>query len=351
MDTSVPQPVNFPRKQCTTCEQFFPATLEYFHSHYTTFDRLRPQCKECRSKIAKDIRKKNRPDVAPQGYKQCGKCKEIKPATTEFFSPAKRYAYGVSSQCKKCTNQYIQERRAAKRKPPIHIPQLGYKICNLCKQEFPATDYYFSIRRDLKDGLSARCKQCINSLQNTRRLAKNPRDFVLEGYKQCTKCKNCYPESTKYFTKHKNGLNPLCKDCKNVRDKQYRDTHKEQTRASIRKSEEKYKDRVRARAKVKQDKRRAFLANVSGKYTSLQIEEQLKRQNHRCYYVACGHANFEKRNGHYVYHIDHTCPLSRVADSNIPANDISYLVLTCPSCNISKGNKFPWEWPQGGRLL
>jgi hypothetical protein len=36
---------------------------------------------------------------------------------------------------------------------------------------------------------------------------------------------------------------------------------------------------------------------------------------------------------------------------DIPANDISYLVISCGPCNVSKGARFPWEWIDGGRLL
>src|SRR6266567_2977546 len=90
---------------------------------------------------------------------------------------------------------------------------------------------------------------------------------------------------------------------------------------------------------------------VQGTYTSKQIQEQLKRQKHRCYYAACGFAKFEKKKGKYVYHIGHTFPLSRVVGTDIPANSIDYLVLACPTCNMNKKNKFPWEWSEGGRLL
>jgi hypothetical protein len=39
-----------------------------------------------------------------------------------------------------------------------------------------------------------------------------------------------------------------------------------------------------------------------------------------------------------------------VVGTDIPANSIDYLVLSCPTCNLSKGDKFPWEWLDGGRL-
>jgi hypothetical protein len=98
-------------------------------------------------------------------------------------------------------------------------------------------------------------------------------------------------------------------------------------------------------------RRRAREKAVDGIHTSAQIAEQLKRQHYRCYYAKCGFSKFLKVNGKYQYHVEHTYPLSRVAGTDIPANDMSYLVLSCGSCNDSKGNKYPWEFPEGGRLL
>jgi len=87
---------------------------------------------------------------------------------------------------------------------------------------------------------------------------------------------------------------------------------------------------------------------IKGSFTAQQIQDLLKRQKHRCYYCSI---KFEKHKSKYIYHIDHTFPISRVVGTDIPANDISYLVLTCPPCNRSKHDKFPWEFPEGGKLL
>jgi HNH endonuclease len=110
-----------------------------------------------------------------------------------------------------------------------------------------------------------------------------------------------------------------------------------------------------ARKRADQALRRARKRAVLGTHTAAQIQEQLNRQHYRCYYAACGFAKFKriKENGtwKYLFHVDHTYPLSRVTGTAIPANDISYLVLACPKCNEEKADKFPWEWVAGGRLL
>jgi len=101
--------------------------------------------------------------------------------------------------------------------------------------------------------------------------------------------------------------------------------------------------------KAHQHNRRAQKKSYGGVYTAQQIREQLKRQRYRCYYAACGFAKFQKVNGRYIYHIEHTIPLSRA--SALPRNDISHIVLSCSACNLSKGTKLPHEWFDGGRLL
>jgi 5-methylcytosine-specific restriction endonuclease McrA len=75
----------------------------------------------------------------------------------------------------------------------------------------------------------------------------------------------------------------------------------------------------------------------------------MEAQKYRCYYAACGYSKFKKVKGQYVYHLEHTIPLSRVEHS--PRHDINYVVLACPECNIRKGAKLPHEFFEGGRLF
>jgi DNA-directed RNA polymerase subunit RPC12/RpoP len=45
-------------KFCSRCGKEFPATLEFFHKHNSTKDRLSQQCKFCRSELAREYFKK-----------------------------------------------------------------------------------------------------------------------------------------------------------------------------------------------------------------------------------------------------------------------------------------------------
>jgi len=122
--------------------------------------------------------------------------------------------------------------------------------------------------------------------------------------------------------------------------RQYRITHVEWHRWYTHHYGRKHQQEKNARTRSYRARKRS----IPGTHTSQQVQEQYLRQHKKCYY--CGnHIKWGK------HHVDHTFPISRVAGTNIPANDISYLVITCQTCNLKKGNKYPWEWPEGGKLL
>ncbi len=183
--------------------------------------------------------------------------------------------------------------------------------------------------------------------------------------KQCTKCKKWWPPTFEYFGKQstvKSGLRSMCKVCnkeydvtratlKNERKKERRRSNPEVAermrlidRLSIRRhakviSERKknYYDLHPEQRRVEAHRRRARERNVGGKYIAKDIQDQFKRQKGKCYYCS---------NKLIKYHVDHIIPISR-GGTNTKDN----LVITCPSCNCSKHNKLPHEWPEGGRLL
>lgn len=217
-----------------------------------------------------------------------------------------------------------------------------------CKQWYPATSEFFHHARKAMDGLNCYCKTCQRQAIKDyhARLKERPLEEVLASRapeKRCPSCPegaNWHPATTEYFYRHKgrpDGLDATCKQCKNKKDRAYHQ------RPETKELKTGYNRTYEARKSA-----------VPGTHTPEQIREQLKRQKYRCYYAACGFSKFEKDNNFsygYRCHVEHTFPLSRVAGTDIPANDIGYLVLSCDSCNNSKRDKFPWEWPEGGRLL
>lgn len=322
-------------KQCPRCNTQFPATTQFFQSYKRAKDGLSQLCKPCNQEYRKLLRTTPRPprEIIPNGQKRCPKCKRILPATLEIFYGHRSRKDGLKVYCKECMN-------APYRKPSIEVPE-GMKRCSQCMQCKPATADFFVRSNKIKDGWEGRCKGC----QHANWRAKHPLKWETppEGCKRCGTCHKVYPATTGYFEPSKRkcdkGLRPQCRWCRAKDWEGYNKTHVGYRKLYYKEHKEQYKTHG--------ENRRARKKAVPGTYTQQQIQEQLKRQHYRCYYAACGYAKFKKIQGKYVYHIEHTFPISR----ENARNDISHIVLSCPSCNLKKGDKFPWEWPEGGRLL
>lgn len=303
-------------------------------------------------------------DSAPQ-YKQCYACGETFPATREFFYVHSQMKDGWNPRCRVCHKS---------RREPYHIEKLpeGQRRCTKCKQIFPETPEFFTRHKKAKGGLSECCKECKNSARRKPPIEKEP---IPEGMKQCVACTKISPATTEFFTKHpqkKDGLNPTCKECRSKRRKGspserryqlwYEKEHRKEISARARNyqhaNKEKINRQTRERGQTEQGKilrrasrirRKARKKAALGTLTAEQIQQKLKSQKFKCYYAACGYAKFERVNGQYVYHIEHTIPLSRTEHN--PRHDINFVVLSCPECNMRKGSKLPHEFFEGGRLF
>ena len=234
------------------------------------------------------------------------------------------------------------------------------KRCSKCKQEFPATPEWFFRNSRKKSGLQYQCKKC-KSTGNVYDAAQIPPGET----RRCSECEGIFPATDEYFHRikmAKYGLSPTCKSCRLTLNRQWHRDNKEQSkqnwnRWSSENSEhlkqrnkeryEKNKDQLRKAARVRQKrnperylennrKRRALRVKARGTHTDKDVALIYKRQGGRCWW--CQEVVGDK------YHIDHRIPLTRNG-----ADDPSNLVISCPECNMSRGNKMPWEW--GDRLL
>ena len=133
-------------------------------------------------------------------------------------------------------------------------------------------------------------------------------------------------------------------------DRRYRTSHLNEHRAEGRRYYARHHDERRARqreylkkhpefARAYVTRRRARKHAADGNFKPKDVRRQLRSQKGRCYWCNA------KLNGEH--HIDHVIPLSR-GGSNGPDN----IVIACPICNLSKGDKLPHEWEgNGGKLL
>jgi hypothetical protein len=259
------------------------------------------------------------------------------------------------------------------------VSDVPLKRCPSCPEPeenrwHPATPEYFSRDKQKKDGLRPQCKACQSKKDKEYRDSPEGKAHIQAHLSR--------PEVQKYrndqrmiYIHHPSRWERL-KAHKKEYDAGYEArpeviAHKQEydNRPDVRERERAYMQvyfkvygktyysrlGVQERCRVRDHSRRARKKAVLGTHTAAQVQEQLKRQHYRCYYAACGFSKFPRirKNGQwkYAYHVEHTFPLSRVAGTDIPANDMGYLVLSCKACNRRKGKRFPWEWPEGGRLL
>lgn len=241
-----------------------------------------------------------------------------------------------------------------------------------CGRWLPATSEFFHREKRAKDGLHSRCKMCVRAYNEVyhNRLEVQERIQAYRSHPEVQKQRRIYEKA------YRSRPEIRARNRAYLRTYRQADAHKEEREKYLRRAEIRermrvhkniyqsqpeireririYKKAYRRRPEVREltrinkvnyySRKRA----VQGTHTAQQIRDLLISQHHHCYY--CG-GKFARVNGKYIYHVDHTFPLSRVAGTDIPANNIDYLVLACPLCNDRKGDKYPWEFPEGGRLL
>lgn len=97
-----------------------------------------------------------------------------------------------------------------------------------------------------------------------------------------------------------------------------------------------YYAKNRDKVLAKHARRRAYILNSDEHFTRVDVATQYRSQKGKCWH--CGKLVGQK------YHIDHLIPLSR-GGSNSARN----IVISCPSCNVTRRNKLTMEW--NGRIF
>ena len=185
------------------------------------------------------------------------------------------------------------------------------KQCSQCKQKYPATLDYFLPEKRARSGLTAACRQC--ELRRKRAYMRDRR-------------KSDPDMTARYYAKNRE------QERKRLENSQRENPERAYERLV------RYRENNRDKRRAGESRRRAQKRKTKGSLTAENIKAQYKRQNGRCYYC-------EERVGE-DYHVDHLVPLSR-GGLDIPEN----IVIACPTCNLSKADKLPHEWADGGRLL
>lgn len=216
------------------------------------------------------------------------------------------------------------------------------KVCTKCGEAKPATTEYFNADKRYKFGVHSQCKSCVAAYCRARYAADKERQAAATRAWRVANPEKWREIGRAYRETHRDEMKEKARVYAQTRGKEriarygkaYRDANRERRKMWARAD----RDAKREMYRAKDERRRASKMKAEGTHTGDDIKAQYKRQKGRCYW--CG----EKVGD--TYHVDHIVPLSR-GGSNWPDN----LVVSCPFCNTSKGDRLPHEWSRGGRLL
>lgn len=215
------------------------------------------------------------------------------------------------------------------------------KICKTCGKTFPATvEYFYTAKAGDKVYIRGICKVCyceISRQEHARRFAENPekikqqqRDWLANNPDKLPAIKQSQKEWI--ARNHDKVL---------AKNKQWKAANPDRVKAHEKKSALIYHEKHPEVRKAKKSRRRALEANAPGTHTAADILAQVAAQTDKRSRLHCWWCGKVIQGS---YHVDHRTALAR-GGTNWPDN----LVISCPTCNLSKNDKSAQEW--AGRLL
>ncbi len=210
------------------------------------------------------------------------------------------------------------------------------KRCSACEKELPATTEFFGSSKKGKYGLRSWCKACCRKKRKAYlscpEVQKHNHD-VRKTYLQRPDAKE-----RARLAEQKRRQRPEVRAYQQSYEKTKRTHSGYREKERIRSRTRYYQPNGKEKALAKNHTRRARKLNNGGTHTAQDVQTQYERQRGKCYYC--------KTKVGKKYHVDHIIPLAR-GGSNGPEN----IVIACSTCNLSKCDRLPREWPQCGRLL
>lgn len=256
----------------------------------------------------------------PTPTKQCNKCREWKPATTEYFAPARRAEY-LMRKCRECTG--ITQRA-------ISVQRDGLKRCTKCETWYPPTLDYFHASNAHVDGLRPECKICREQYGKGYReryaedIAKRKKSYYWANRDSSVQKSRAY-----YFQN---------KDAMKQRSAQYYANNKQRIWATTREYRKRNQHKINRHMSIVWHRKRARDKNLPDTYSLQDWDRALAYFNACC--AICGCTSGPGR----TIGKDHWIPLS---SSICPGTIAANIVPMCngrDGCNNSKGNLDPKEW-------
>jgi len=195
------------------------------------------------------------------------------------------------------------------------------KICTCCNTEKKLTEFY---KRSDSNSYRAHCKQCIK-------------------LKFDSKKEEIYIKRKKSYKERKDRLNKKRRKDRLENPQKYKEEEKKRSlnkeRIEYKKEySKKYRKTEKGKFVEKNKSHKRRTKYKKGDVSTEQLRKLIKKSKY-CYWC-----NIKLDNN---YHIDHYVPLSKGGE-----HTISNLVISCPSCNLRKNAKDPYEFAlTKGRLL
>lgn len=187
------------------------------------------------------------------------------------------------------------------------------KVCTKCGRAKAATTDNFKAEKRVRCGLTAQCRDCLYRVT---------RQSLPAWYAKTRAERNAWQRAYR--------KTPGFLDREREWVRKYRAANYDKIKARIDGWVAANPERVRALKAVRERTRRARAFNAPGTHTVDDVDA-LRRDQRDCLYcdVPLGGDS----------HVDHFVPLAK-GGSNDPSN----LVLACPTCNMRKHARLPWEW-------
>lgn len=259
--------------------------------------------------------------------KRCSKCGEEYPATTEYFHRQEHGKFGLMGACKACkkTERQLPEKKQrareydkqwkAKNRNKINSQARERRQKNLPQRIQYERDWRSKNRQKSRDYTKkSRLKHIDKRRAEDRQRA---REHSKERMAYNEEWRKANPEKQKAIQKREYWKH---RDKKLAKSKEWRKT-----------------PRGRAFRKAATYKRRTLQKLNGGSFTGSDVQLHLRSQNGKCWWCGC---ELDPND----YHVDH-----RIALSKGGSNSANNICISCPTCNLEKRAKYPWEWK--GRLL
>lgn len=266
--------------------------------------------------------------ASASNFKVCTKCGESKPATAEYFPRHKNSKDGFDCHCKACKKIVDDAYRAANR-VRLAERQRAYRAANR-ESISERRRIHYQANREIELE-----RRSVYRAANRKRLAEYQRAYDVANPERKIAYGRIYRAvNREHIAEHKRAYYKANRE----RVVEYQRAYRAANRKRIDERNRIWRKANRDLVVANKQRRRFRKLQAEGTHTAEDVQEQYKRQKGRCFW--CG----EKVGD--TYHVDHIVPLAR-GGSNWPEN----LVIACASCNCSRQDKLPHEWPQGGRLL